>query len=124
MIRPALVLCALTACAPSRAELFGPVDREVSARIGADVAWRDGPALPADDARAIDALLAQPLDADRAARVALLASPALQVSFAELGVSGAEVARAGALPNPELEAEVRFPVDDDDRDATVEISLL
>jgi len=51
---------------------------------------------------AVTALLAQPLDVDAAVQVALLNNPALQASLATLGISDADRAQAGRLPNPHL----------------------
>src|SRR5512147_2177719 len=65
-----------------------------------------GVALPADagaDRSAlIDEILAQPITADAAVRVALVNNPRIQVEFAKLGVTGAEVIQAGRLSNPTL----------------------
>jgi outer membrane protein TolC len=47
-------------------------------------------------------LLAQPLTADSAVRIALMNSPALKASFAELGASEADLVQAGRLRNPTL----------------------
>ena len=46
--------------------------------------------------------LAQDLTADTAVRIALLNNRALQASLAELGISEADLVRAGRLPNPFL----------------------
>ena len=46
--------------------------------------------------------LAQELTADTAVRIALLNNQALQASLAELGISEADMVRAGRLPNPFL----------------------
>ncbi|WP_293776932.1 TolC family protein [uncultured Oxalicibacterium sp.] len=45
-------------------------------------------------------LLAQPLTADDAVRIALLNNPALQADLAELGVAEADLVQAGRLRNP------------------------
>ncbi|HEY0845072.1 MAG TPA: TolC family protein [Noviherbaspirillum sp.] len=49
---------------------------------------------------AVDALLARPLTAESAIRIALLNNRALQASFAELGVAEADMVQAGRLRNP------------------------
>ena len=51
---------------------------------------------------AVQALLANPLDADAAVRVALLNNPGLHASLAALGISDAERVQAGRPPNPHL----------------------
>lgn len=54
----------------------------------------------APNPQAITDLLAQPLSAEAAVRIALLNSPQLQASLATLGVSDAERVQMGRLPNP------------------------
>jgi cobalt-zinc-cadmium efflux system outer membrane protein len=56
-----------------------------------------------DDART---LLATPLDADAAVRIALLNNRELRAELREVGVARAELLQAGFLPNPLLELEV------------------
>jgi len=57
-----------------------------------------------DDQRAVDVrveeLLKKPLQVDDAVQVALLNNKGLQASFQELGISEADLVRAGRLPNP------------------------
>lgn len=55
------------------------------------------------DARA---LLAKPLDADAAVRVALLRNRELRARLVELGIPRGRLIQAGLLPNPTLEAEL------------------
>ncbi|MEO6366701.1 MAG: TolC family protein, partial [Steroidobacteraceae bacterium] len=50
----------------------------------------------------LEKLLAGPLDADAAVRVALVGSPQMRVLFAELGLDQADVYDATRLPNPSL----------------------
>lgn len=82
-----------------------------------------GRAPEADTVRQIDTLLAAPLTADAAVRIALLNNPGLQARLATLQVSDADRAQAGRLPNPhfafgrlvegdkvELERALRFDV--------------
>lgn len=45
-------------------------------------------------------LLAKPVSADQAVQIALLNNRALQASLSELGISEADLVRAGRLPNP------------------------
>ncbi|HKA90971.1 MAG TPA: TolC family protein [Haliangiales bacterium] len=109
------MFAALTAsgasCAPSRAYLFDPVEQTVRERTGLAPEWRlGGPPAPAVERR-IRELLARPLTDENAALVAVLASPRLQADYERLGVAGAALAGARALPNPEADLAVRFPVD-------------
>src|SRR5262245_2694926 len=94
-------------CAPSRPAMFDPVAQTVRERTGLVTAWRE----PSQDDPRAAALLAEPLTADAAAAIAVLRSPALQAAYEELGAAGALVARARTPPNPQLEAQFRFPAD-------------
>lgn len=51
---------------------------------------------------AIDAMIARPLTADNAVRIALMNNRGLQASLAELGISEADLVQAGRLRNPGL----------------------
>lgn len=121
---PTLLLC-LVACAPSRSALFEPVADDLRSRTGLEVAWRgDDSVRPPELRRAIDQALARPLDADRAARVALLARPAVQAAFAELGASAADLAGAVAPARVDLELELRRATGDGDSSTELELSAL
>lgn len=79
---------------------FAPVSDTARERLGKDAVW-----LRTDDERSAarartQELLAAPLDADAAVQVALLNSPALQASFASLGIAEADYVQATRLPNP------------------------
>ncbi|MDW7712127.1 MAG: TolC family protein [Deferrisomatales bacterium] len=107
-----LAACAAwgSGCAHVPAEAgFGDLQREVGERVPYSVAWHRNPAEAEVAAQAVDALLAEPLTADAAARIALLNDPALQAAYEELGVAQADVVRAALLPNPTVAASVRFP---------------
>ena len=98
-MRLALVV-AVAACVPSQSELRSPVDAELSRRLGAPIE------LAPADPHALDALLAKPLDADAAVRIALLHSPRLRAALDELGIAGSELATALA-PGP-MHVDVMF----------------
>ena len=68
-----------------------------------DVVDRDVDPLAAQDARR---LLAQPLDADAAVRVALLDNRELRASLRELGIERGRWLQASVLPNPTVEVEL------------------
>jgi outer membrane protein TolC len=75
------------------------VSRLTAERIGQPAALAgDG----ANNDQQVQLLLAQPLTADSAVRIALMNSPALKASFAELGASEADLVQAGRLRNPSL----------------------
>lgn len=57
----------------------------------------------------VEAMLADGLTVDVAARVALLNNPGLQASFYDVGVARADVVQAGLLSNPTLGVSARFP---------------
>ncbi len=69
-----------------------------TAGVDAALAARDPEAVRA----ALAPLLAQPLSAEAAVRVALLNNPQLQAAVAALGISDAERVQASRLPNPHL----------------------
>ncbi len=112
----------LSACIPSRDALFDPVHAAVLQRTGLAAEWRETWARPPKAQARVEELLAAPLTADSAALVAVLSSPRLQVAFAALSEAGASLGIARALPNPEVEAEVVFPLDDGAR--RVELSVI
>ena len=100
----------LTGCASvSQQDAFQSVRDEVSSRTGQDVVWNQG---SADDEKAVEAtrgMLARPLRADDAVRIALLNNPDLQAMFEEIGISQADLVQAGLLHNPTLLGSWRFP---------------
>ena len=77
------------------------VSRLTQERIGQPASFsKDSTQTASRDDAQLQALLSQPLSADTAVQIALLNSPALKASFAELGVSEAEFVQAGRLRNP------------------------
>jgi len=120
-----VALACAPACAPSRSALFEPVADDVRTRTGLEVAWRDGDQVrPPEVRRAIDQALARPLDADGAARIALLARPAVQAAFAELGASAADLAAAVAPGRVDVELEARRAMGDGSASSELELSAL
>jgi len=83
------------ACVPSTSELRAPVDREIAHRLGGELTGT------------VDDLLAKPLDASAAIRVAIANSPRLRAAFDELGIAGGEVASALELGPLDIEAMYR-----------------
>jgi cobalt-zinc-cadmium efflux system outer membrane protein len=108
---PALALLAVAwaGCVPSQQSLLAPVHAQADARLGQRIPWRSG-----SHAAEVEKLLGEPLTADSAVRIALLSSATLQASFEELGVQGAAFAQATAPENPELEAELLYPLEGDE----------
>ena len=58
------------------------------------------PSPDAQSTQAVDDLLARPLDAEAAVRIALANGPRMQAAFATLQLSDAERVQAASLPNP------------------------
>jgi len=81
---------------------FGTVDALVKERTGQSPRWVKTDA-DADQVRSeVAQILAKPLSADDAVRVALLNNRGLQAGYAELGIAEADLVQAGRLPNPRL----------------------
>ncbi|GJJ03274.1 copper resistance-related lipoprotein [Duganella rhizosphaerae] len=92
-------LVLLTGCASLSSDGgLNDVSRLTQERIGQPAGFsRD-----ANNDRQVSALLAQALTPESAVQIALLNSPALKASFAELGVSESEFVQAGRMRNPSL----------------------
>jgi cobalt-zinc-cadmium efflux system outer membrane protein len=97
---------ALAACVPSRSSLFDPVSSDVQRRVGLSVVWTEDARTDA----AIATLLARPLDADTAVRIALARNRRLQASYDQLGIAGAAVAEAAVLPPVSVDIDRKFGV--------------
>ena len=67
-----------------------------TAGVPAEIGRTDSPSTQT----MVSQLLAEPVTAESAVRMALLNNPGLQASMATLGISDAERVRAGTLPNP------------------------
>ena len=79
---------------------FDGVENIARERLGKDVKWVKSDADSDTTETRVKELLAKPLSADDAVQVALLNNKGLQASFAELGISEADLVQAGRLPNP------------------------
>jgi cobalt-zinc-cadmium efflux system outer membrane protein len=105
------------ACVPQNAG-YEDVQRVVS-RTGHEVRWRH-----VDDSGKLDkqarALIAQPLTADRAVKLALLNNADLQAMFEELGMARGDLIRALRLPNPTAEGGLQY---EDGEAPNVELTL-
>jgi outer membrane protein, heavy metal efflux system len=86
---------------------YQDVRRVVASRTGHEVRWAH---LEGDSASqsAVREILAKPLNAESAVKLALLNSAELQAAFEELGVARADLVSALRLPNPVGEGGVRF----------------
>jgi outer membrane protein TolC len=79
---------------------FDAVARVAQAHTGAQARVARDPAASRELQESVRQLLAAPLDMDGAVRVALLANPALQASYWEVGIAQADLVQATRLPNP------------------------
>ena len=98
-----LVVALLAGCATfSEDGGFGAVQSTVKERTGQDARW----VRSQDDASAVRArtreLLAATLTADNAVQIALLSNPGLQATYADLGITEADLVQAGRGPNLRL----------------------
>jgi cobalt-zinc-cadmium efflux system outer membrane protein len=89
--------------------VFQSVQNQVSDQTGLRVVWNQGTADDQKAEAAMRQVLAEPINADDAVRIALLNNPDLQASFEEIGISQADLVQAGLLHNPTLLASWRFP---------------
>lgn len=94
-----------------------------SARLGAEARWQ------AQDAESteVEALLAQPLTADLAGKIAVLGSPRVQAEFEKLGIARAAWRSALQLPNPRVGGALVYGIDDSpevDLDASLNVTSL
>jgi cobalt-zinc-cadmium efflux system outer membrane protein len=99
----------LAACAQVNPDhAFHEVSDEVSSRTGQSPRWArtDDATREADEASR--ALLRDGLTVDEAVGVALIRNPSLQATFAEIGISQADLAQSGLIANPTLSGFVRF----------------
>jgi len=99
----ALALAGATGCAAPSATSDMARIRELSGARLPPVGSDEVDAETADEARP---LLARPLTADAAVRVALLNNRELRAALREVGVARGELVQAGVLPNPEVGVEV------------------
>lgn len=79
---------------------FGAVSSAAAERLGQDAVLVKTDADRDAVARRTQALLSKPLGIDDAVQIALLNNRGLQASYAELGLSEADLVQAGQLPNP------------------------
>jgi outer membrane protein TolC len=116
---------ALAACAHfSQDGGFGAVDHTARPRIGQSAVWNRTPEDQAAAERDTAQLLARPLSADDAVRVAILNNGSLQAAFAELSIAEADVVESGRLPNPRFTVRRSGAQGLNDVEETVTVSVL
>ncbi len=105
----ALSLLLVTACASFQKERgHEDVSRLVNERSGQRTGWEHGEPEQRAITEHVNRLLAQGLNRERAVQIALINSPRLQQTYAELDVSQADLVQAGLLSNPTLAGSVGF----------------
>jgi outer membrane protein TolC len=116
---------ALAACAHfSQDGGFDAVAQAAAPRIGQTALWKRTPEDQARAERDTAQLLARPLSADDAVRIAILNNGSLQAAFAELGIAEADVVQAGRLPNPRFTIRRSSAQGQNDVEETVTVSVL
>ena len=97
----ATLTLALAGCASTAIDdNFESARRLGQQRLGADVKWLTTEASRQEAAAEVDALLARPLGADGAVRIALAYSPSLQAMLYEGAANSAAATQSARLPNP------------------------
>lgn len=102
----AVSLSLLSGCVSEDAG-YQDVRKVVASRTGHELRWGHVDGKKSAD-KAVQSLLARPLTAEGAVKVALLNNADLQADFEELGVARAELVSALRLPNPVAEGSLRF----------------
>jgi cobalt-zinc-cadmium efflux system outer membrane protein len=99
-------MVALVGCAPRDAG-YRDTRALIADRMGYAPRW-DAVDDDPDVEDATRTLLARPLSADSAVRIALMRAPDIQVAFEELGIARADLVEALRLPNPKVEGHVHL----------------
>lgn len=90
-----------SACGTSPRRSFSEVDALVRERAGVETALGDAAPDPS-------ALLASPLTAEAAARIALARNAAFKTKLEEVGLAQADLSQAGILENPRVHGQLRY----------------
>ena len=115
----------LAACAHfSRDGGFDAVAQTAAPRVGQTALWKRTPEDQARAERDTAQLLARPLSADDAVRIAILNNGSLQAAFAELGIAEADLVQSGRVPNPRFTIRRSSGEGLNDVDETVTVSVL
>jgi cobalt-zinc-cadmium efflux system outer membrane protein len=101
---------------------YADVRSLTAARLDKDVRWYEHDSSAAGQEHT-QKLLAQPLTADAAVQIALLNNQGLQADFEELGIARSRLITAVGLPNPSIDAALRYTPGDSD-DPSIEVEAL
>ncbi len=104
-----VLLYSTDALAAEREKPFVPVANLLKERAGALVRWQQDGAARMESLQNIRALLALPLTASTATRIALLNNRDLLATYEEIGISAADLREAGLWKNPRFDLVLRFP---------------
>ena len=105
------LLCGLCGCASMQKERgHDDVSRIVKRHSGYETGWEKGAPEARRVAERVTRLLGGGLTRERAVTIALLNSPHLQQSYADLDISQADLVEAGLLSNPTLAGSVGFHI--------------
>jgi cobalt-zinc-cadmium efflux system outer membrane protein len=103
----AVVLLAASCASVPRDAGRDEVQEALRLRGAPPIDWNARP-LDSEDER-VAGMLADELTADEAVAIAMVNSPRLQVTLAELGIARADLIEASTISNPIFEFEIRFP---------------
>jgi len=99
----AAILLLLSACASFSPDGgFGTVEQAVSSRTGQTTQWVRSPDATDSVQARVTEMLARPINADDAVRIALLNNAGLQAEYASLGIAEAELVQASRWRGPRL----------------------
>lgn len=82
---------------------------DIETRTGQRLEWNAQPATT--DHERVSAMLQDELTADEAVAIAMINSPRLQVTLAELGIARADLIEMSTISNPIFEVEIRYPAE-------------
>jgi cobalt-zinc-cadmium efflux system outer membrane protein len=103
---------------------FEDVQQLVNTRLDVRLHWNRGSDEDQEVDKAIENLLSDELTINEAVQIALLNNRALQAAYEELGITQADVVKAGLLKNPTFLGLVRFPEDSsEDTNLEFEVAL-
>jgi outer membrane protein TolC len=103
---------------------FDAVANATRSRLGKEILWSRSAEERERSAALVAKLLAQPLSVDDAVQIALLNNSGLQAAFEMLGISEADLVRAGRLPNPSFTLRHASAGGVYDIEETVSVSVL
>lgn len=92
---------------------FSEVSALVQDRSDQQPVWLRSDAQRAKQQQTVQSILAQPLSADDAVRVAFINNPSLQKLLTDLGIAEADLVQAGRLRNPSISYLKLTPVSDE-----------